>query len=104
MLQKTEWLTSTDGRQVLVLYSLGNLLADQWMLEDAQRSALVRLSFRDLKINGIEVIPLVMDRSSKSLQIAEITETRDMIFERLGVEHFTSDPLKKNYFPLLKNN
>lgn len=83
VLQKMEWLESTDGRQVLVIYSLGNLLADQWMLVDVQHSALVRLYFIDDKINWIEVIPLEIDRTSKTIQIAEGTHLRENIFARL---------------------
>jgi|WetSurMetagenome_2_1015567.scaffolds.fasta_scaffold216027_1 poly-gamma-glutamate capsule biosynthesis protein CapA/YwtB (metallophosphatase superfamily) len=94
VLQKMEWIKSADGRQVLVLYSLGNLLADQWMLEDAQRSALVRLSFGDSRINGIEIIPLVMDRNSKSLQLAPTAESREDIIDRLGVDGLSADNVK----------
>lgn len=99
VLQKMAWLQSADGRQVLVLYSLGNLLADQWMLEDAQRSALVRLSFSDSKIIGIEIIPLVMDQSSKMLQPAGTPASRDKIFARLGMDELASDQVSIQLFP-----
>jgi poly-gamma-glutamate capsule biosynthesis protein CapA/YwtB (metallophosphatase superfamily) len=102
VLQKMEWLESADGRQVLVMYSLGNLLADQWMLEEAQRSALVRLSFKDSKINGIEIIPLVIDRSSKTLQLASSLDSRDKIIERLGLNEHTSDRVSIRVFPTEK--
>ena len=47
VLQRMEWLHSTvDGHEALVMYSLGNLVSDQWMLPDAQRTALVRVDFR----------------------------------------------------------
>jgi poly-gamma-glutamate capsule biosynthesis protein CapA/YwtB (metallophosphatase superfamily) len=91
VLQKMEWLESVDGRQVLVIYSLGNLLADQWMLEDAKQSALVKLTFVDNEIGKIEIIPLVMDRSTKSLHFAEPSEVRDEIFDRLGVGTLSSE-------------
>ncbi len=102
VLQKMQWLQSTDGRQVLVLYSLGNLLADQWMLEDAQRSALVRLSFNGSRINAIEIIPLVMVQNSKMLQPAAATDLRDRIFERLGVDGLASDNVTIQLFPFAK--
>lgn len=99
VLQKMQWLQSADGRQVLVLYSLGNLLADQWMLEDAQRSALVRLSFNESKINEIEIIPLVMVQNNKMLQHATATDFRDRIFERLGVDGLALDQVSVQLFP-----
>ena len=102
VLQKMEWLGSADGRQVLVVYSLGNLLADQWMLEDAQQSTLVRLSFKNSEINGIEIIPLVMDRASKSLQLAPTNDTRDKIIERLGVDGLSSGSVVIRVLPTEK--
>jgi poly-gamma-glutamate capsule biosynthesis protein CapA/YwtB (metallophosphatase superfamily) len=99
VLQKMEWLKSADGRKVLVIYSLGNLLADQWMLEDAKQSALVRLSFKDSTVIGIEVMPLAMNRSSKMLQIAESISIRDEIFDRLGVREMLSDVVNIELFP-----
>ncbi|HCS38895.1 MAG TPA: hypothetical protein DIW44_04840 [Anaerolineaceae bacterium] len=99
VLQKMEWLESTDGRQVLALYSLGNLLADQWMLEDAQQSALVRLYFRDNKINGIEVIPLEIDQTTKTIQIAEGTHLRENIFVRLTGSLTTREGMKIQLLP-----
>jgi len=78
-----------DGRQVLVLYSLGNLLSDQWMLEDALRSALVKLTFHDDQIVNIEIIPIMMDRATKSLQEVVEQQTRDQIAERLKVDQLS---------------
>ncbi len=99
VLQKMEWLESTDGRQVLALYSLGNLLADQWMLEDAQQSALVRLYFLDNKINGIEVIPLETDQTTKTIQIIEGTHLRENIFVRLTGSLTTREGMKIQLLP-----
>jgi hypothetical protein len=84
-----EWLRSANGRQVLVLYSIGNLLADQWMLPDAQRSGLVKLTFREDHIAGIEVIPLLMDRASKTQQMVSDQKTRDQIMDRLQINELT---------------
>ncbi len=99
VLQKMEWLQSADGRKVLVIYSLGNLLADQWMLEDAKQSALVRVSFKDSTVIGIEVMPLAMNRSSKMLQIAESISKREKIFDRLGVRALPTDIVQIKLFP-----
>jgi len=91
VLQKMEWLTAADGRQTLVLYSLGNLLADQWMLEDAQRSALIRLSITDLMIGKIEVIPVTLDRQTRLLTLSK--EYQD-IFERLKLSSMSDDSVQ----------
>lgn len=103
VLQKMKWLESADGRQVLVLYSLGNLLADQWMLEDAQHSALVRLSFKNSQIAGIEIFPLLMDRESRSLQLAESSDLRNRIVERLGVDDLISENARIQVFSKVDN-
>jgi len=86
VLQKMALLKSTDGRQVLVLYSLGNLLADQWMLGDAQQSALVRLSFEEYQIEKIEIIPVGLDRHDKLLRLITDTTQVTKIFDRLEME------------------
>jgi poly-gamma-glutamate capsule biosynthesis protein CapA/YwtB (metallophosphatase superfamily) len=98
VLQKMEWLTSKDGRQVLVINSLGNLLADQWMLEDAQRSALVRLSFTDFKITAIEIIPIKMVRASRALQLMGVTQFNEDVFARLAGGQLFSDKVKVQLF------
>lgn len=85
VLQKMEWLQSADGRKVLVIYSLGNLLADQWMLEDAKQSALVRVSFIENEIEEIEIFPIKMSREKKALQIITESSISMKIFDRLGM-------------------
>lgn len=83
VLQRIEWLTSTlDGHEALVIYSLGNLLSDQRMLPDAQRSALVRLRFSHHRIQKVQIIPLVMDEEVHKLTIAG-GEDEKRIMERL---------------------
>lgn len=86
VLQRMQWLNSADGRRVLVLYSLGNLLADQWMLEDAQRSALVKLVFREGEIDKIEIIPLQMDHASRQLTVVTDPKVSNLITGRLKLE------------------
>jgi hypothetical protein len=68
-----------------VIYSLGNLLADQWMLEDAKQSALVRLSFIENEIEEIEIFPIKMSREKKALQIITESSISMKIFDRLGM-------------------
>lgn len=83
VLQRMEWLTShQDGHTALVMYSLGNLLADQWMIPDAQKTAVVRVKINRDRIIGISVVPLEMDFESKSLRIAK-GEVRESICSRL---------------------
>lgn len=100
VLQKMEWLESADGRQVLVVYSLGNLLADQWMLESAQQSALVRVSFKASKINGIEIIPLKMDRVTKTVLFSSDTDFREQIYALLGGESLSTEKVAVRLFPV----
>ena len=83
VLQKMECLTAADGRQALVIYSLGNLLSDQWMLEDAKRSALIRLTVQNLKIRNIEVIPIALDRQIKVIVVPQDSQT---IMDRLQID------------------
>ena len=52
VLQRMEWITSNeDNHEALVMYSLGNLLADQFMLQDAQRSALSQGEMKNGRIS-----------------------------------------------------
>lgn len=86
VLQAIEWVQSaTDGKQVLVMYSLGNLLADQWMSADTQRTALLTLEIQEGKIVGISSEPLMIERSTQSLVVPD-AETIQKIKERLGMD------------------
>lgn len=68
VLQPMEWMHSmADGHDALVLYSLGNLLSDQWMLPDTQKTVLVNIDFNDEGIRKITLIPVRMDMSSEQL-------------------------------------
>ena len=86
VLQRMEWLTSADGRDVLGIYSLGNLLSDQWMLEDAQRSALITLNYHKQEIIAIEILPIKMSRTDRLLHLVTDQESRSWIIERLQIE------------------
>lgn len=71
VLQRMEWMTSTvDGHQALVMYSLGNLLSDQWAVPDALKEAIIHVQVRNGKIVGVELIPLVLDRGEDQLRLA----------------------------------
>lgn len=84
VLQPAEWVSAADGsRKMLALYSLGNLLADQWMLEDARRSALVTVEFKGGQIETVSIQPVYMDRQNRQL-IAPRAEDAEKIRQRLG--------------------
>ncbi|HPH98042.1 MAG TPA: CapA family protein [Anaerolineaceae bacterium] len=84
VLQPAEWVRAADGsRKMLVLYSLGNLLADQWMLEDARRSALVTVDFKDSQIVAVSIQPIYMDRQKRQL-VSPRAEDAEKIRRRLG--------------------
>lgn len=89
VLQKMEWVKATEGQHVmLAMYSLGNLLADQWMMPATQRSALVTLRFAAGKIVGIDILPVQMDRVSNSLLPAD-EENRQKIMDDLHVSELS---------------
>lgn len=86
VLQRMEWReSSVDGHHALVMYSLGNLLSDQWMLPDAMRTALVRIEFKRHEIKRIEVLPLRMDATAQVLQPALDNKNATLITDRLGL-------------------
>lgn len=86
VLQKMEWLETSDGRKALVLYSLGNLLTDQYMLADTQQSALVRLDFTGDTLKSVEVIPIGMTDYGSKLQIIDGVESVEKISDRLQID------------------
>lgn len=85
VLQKMEWLKTPGGRETLVIYSLGNLLADQWMLQDAQRSVLVRISYKNSSILKIEILPLEIKRAGPGLVRIEDAQDLEGVYRRLKV-------------------
>lgn len=86
VLQRMEWLQRDGQHPTLVIYSLGNLLADQWMLQDAFRSALVNLTLYQGELTAIEIVPVVIDLKDRAPSRAKETAQRDAILERLQVE------------------
>lgn len=94
VLQKMEWIQSSiDGHTALVMYSLGNLVADQWMVPDAQQTAVIRVEFRGKEITAVTVVPLVMDFKSKALQYAD-NQAAESIADRLKMEGLTGREVK----------
>lgn len=86
VLQRMEWrASSVDGHHALVMYSLGNLLADQWMLTDAMRTAIVHIEFSRHEIESLLVIPLEMDVQTRTLQLITQNEMASLVTERLGL-------------------
>ncbi|MEN6410799.1 MAG: CapA family protein [Anaerolineaceae bacterium] len=89
VLQPIEWMQSSDGsRKTLVMYSLGNLLSDQWMTPDTQRSALVTIRFSRGKIVSLSMQPVRMDRAERQL-ITPADDEIDWINRRLGLDQLT---------------
>jgi hypothetical protein len=87
VLQRMEWVPSTvDGHTALVMYSLGNLLSDQWMLPDALRTTLVKIEFEKHQVKAVSVIPLVMDFETGSLSVVRDQVTLQWFNERLGLD------------------
>jgi poly-gamma-glutamate synthesis protein (capsule biosynthesis protein) len=84
VLQKMEWVKSAERHhEMLAMYSLGNLLSDQWMMPATQRSALVTLKLSGGKIIGIDILPVQMDRVSNSLILPDAEESQ-RILDDLG--------------------
>jgi Putative enzyme of poly-gamma-glutamate biosynthesis (capsule formation) len=72
VLQPMQWLNSSDGKhKTLVMYSLGNLLADQYMTSATQQTGLITIGIQNKEITSIALLPLVMDRSSGQLVLAD---------------------------------
>lgn len=92
VLQSVEWVDSSiSGKKMLVMYSLGNLLSDQWMSQDTQRSALITLNFSEGRIVSISMQPIRMDRATKTLitpdpNEIELTQTRLGLNALTGIE------------------
>jgi len=83
VLQPMQWIKSSDEtHETLVIYSLGNLYSDQFMLEDARRTALVKLEVRHAKIAAVEVYPLVLGMDTGRLVNADAGES-EIILDRL---------------------
>jgi poly-gamma-glutamate synthesis protein (capsule biosynthesis protein) len=68
VLQKIKIIHSEKtGKDMLSMFSLGNLLSDQWMNDNALRSALVTANFQDGKLVDLKITPVRMDRATRRL-------------------------------------
>lgn len=93
VLQKVEVLHSdVTGRDTLVLFSLGNLLSDQYMRADTLRSALVTATFKNGYLLAVQATPLLMDRLSRSL-IEPSVQDSQKILEALNWEEIQGSGL-----------
>lgn len=86
VLQPVEWITAAKGdHKMLAMYSLGNLLTDQWMTWDTQHSALLTVRFTTSGIASLSVHPTHMDPTSRKLLVPSV-ESIERIESRLGLE------------------
>ena len=87
VLQRMEWLTSSeDGHEALILYSLGNLVSDQHMLPDVQRSALVQIFVKNNRIRKVTVAPFVVNLDLGLLNFEPPQAEMERILDRLRVD------------------
>ncbi len=87
VLQPMQWMQSkADGHTALVMYSLGNLLSDQWMLPDVLRSAVVRVDFDRRGIQRVEIIPVEMDFSTRILHLMQNKDELLRLSNRLNLD------------------
>ena len=78
VLQPMGWMNSSDGSsRMLVMFNLGNLLADQWMTSETQQSALVTIEIKEKRITQVSVLPIQLDHASRQLVLpdAEVTQS-----------------------------
>ena len=87
VLQRIDWMTSNEDKHTaLVMYSLGNLMADQFMLQETQRSALVRVEIENGRIVGILLIPVKFNWQTRSLDFDLDTSESTSILDRLNLD------------------
>jgi len=93
VLQNAEVIHSgVTGRDTLVLFSLGNLLSDQYMREDTLRSALVTATFKNGQLLAVQATPVYMDRISRTL-IEPSVQDSQKILEALNWEEIQGSGL-----------
>ena len=91
VLQKMDWISSQQGgHQMLAMYSLGNLLMDQWMTDQTQQSVLVTLQIQEKKIKKLSILPLKMDRTNLQLLLPDEREMQK-IEAQLGVNELSGN-------------
>jgi poly-gamma-glutamate capsule biosynthesis protein CapA/YwtB (metallophosphatase superfamily) len=96
VLQKVEWLHSTkDNHQMLVMYSLGNLLSDQWMSSQTRQTALITVTIQNKQISQISILPIQIQHSTRQLERADKTTTAS-IEQALGIDQLNFSIPKGN--------
>ena len=99
VLQRMEWLTSSeDGHEALVLYSLGNLVSDQHMLPDVQRSAIVRITVRGNRIHKVTVAPFMVNWETLSLNFGLTQAEKVKMLDRLQVDLISPTGIEINVY------
>ncbi|MHC1740732.1 MAG: CapA family protein [Anaerolineaceae bacterium] len=94
VLQPIKTISSSIGdHQMVAMFSLGNLLADQWMMSATQQTALVTFQIRSKKIVGFSKLPLQIDRTKMQLTLPN-TEVTKLIEERLGVTNWKEEKIR----------
>jgi poly-gamma-glutamate capsule biosynthesis protein CapA/YwtB (metallophosphatase superfamily) len=87
VLQPVEWITGAKGdHRMLAMYSLGNLLTDQWMTWETQHSALLSVRFAASGIDSISIHPIHMDPASRKLQMPSAPSI-EQIERRIGLDY-----------------
>lgn len=82
VLQRVERLENADGKVTWVAYSLGNAFFDQEMLPDAQRSAVLLVTFSSRGVEEVRAVPFVIDSRQGRVEAAD-EETGRLVLDRL---------------------
>jgi hypothetical protein len=100
VLQKMEWYAPSSGSHAgLILYSLGNLLADQWQQPETLETALIEIQFNRKQIQRVKVFPLVMDQKTQKLGFATDRNILDSIISKLHINEVKRMGLKVLVYP-----
>jgi len=76
VLQKIDWVRSSKkDHQMLVMYSLGNLLSDQWMSSQTRQSALITVTIQNKRFSHLSILPIQIQRSTRQLERADKNAT-----------------------------
>lgn len=74
VLQAVDWINREDGRQTLVMYSLGNALFDQFVLDDTRQSAALTVTLGWEGIQGLDAQAFLIDPFKGMVHIADPKE------------------------------
>lgn len=86
VLQPVKWITAAQGNhRMLAMYSLGNLLTDQWMTWETENSTIITVRLNASGIDSISFKPIHMDPASRKL-VTPSAESIERIESRLGLQ------------------